>query len=142
MGKINLPVSDAKTEEVTVDKMDTTIINKVDEVESKPVETSSPDDFELDNGFIRLLPLKRHFEIDATDTKFNKELEQLMEYAKEKGYKTRSELIGELKQIESKIGRLDEESTLHRVLLYIKLNRQAQESLKGMSKLEEERYAR
>lgn len=95
------------------------------------------EDINFTDEYISMLPIKRHFGIDSTDTDLNKQVKEILQWAKDKGLKHRNQVLSEIKKIEYKLGQSDDVSErVHKVLAHIKYTQMADKAFNKLTQLE------
>lgn len=85
---------------------------------------SGVQDLSLTNEAVRLITLKTHLGIDATDRDHDSELKGILEWAKESGIKNKNQLLARLKEIQYKLGLSEKKENIKNIYQYIRIDSQ------------------
>lgn len=120
MGKINTPTS----EPVIADSPSESKSELSDFIEEVDIDFSTNEDVErFTNEPIRLMSLKSALGLDPSEMGYDKEIKQILDWAKSVGLKNRNQLVSKIKEVQYKVGRGDDSAdTFRKVYQYIKLD--------------------
>ncbi len=96
-----------------------------------------PDGDELNREALKLVSIKRFFDVDITDTSNDKKLKEIQEWGKEKGLESDSELFTELEMIKRKLGVGN--GSLNRVYQWIRIEEKVQRLLGKQRSIQDDR---
>lgn len=138
MGKIDIPAPQAPTQTVQTKVVSANVPQEKDVKEVSQQKEVQSEKESFDTSMFRTLPIKQHLGIDATNVRYDKELNFILDSLKSEGIKSVHQLSPRLKEIELKIGAgLSGEERVQKIYQYIKLTTSAREALKAAAKMEQ-----
>ena len=119
MGKINTPTS----EPVVTDSPSEVKSELSDYIEAVEVDFDTSEYDTYTNEPIKLMSLKSSLGLDPSEMGYDKEIKQILDWAKGVGLKNRNQLVSKIKEVQYKVGRGDDSAdTFRKVYQYIKLD--------------------
>ncbi|MGE5445191.1 MAG: hypothetical protein ACM3SR_11425 [Ignavibacteriales bacterium] len=87
-------------------------------------DLSGSDDIKITNESVRLISLKRALDLDALDVSHDREIKEILEWAKESGIKNKSMLLARIREIDYMLGNPDDKPKIDKIYQYIKIRGQ------------------